>query len=99
MTTEDVESARLRYQRLYEEHAAQERELAKFGRSDVPLQDPDHVLQRTEAEQLAWWSQAGDLQRLGRELLSAWHDYEQLLRADSPPSGELPTGSSRGRAL
>jgi hypothetical protein len=86
MTNEAVESARVLYQRLYEQHAAQERELAKFGRSDVPLQDPDHVLQRTEAEQLAWWSQVGDLQRVGRELLAAWHDYEQLPREVSVPS-------------
>lgn len=80
MTNEDVESARTLYQRLYEQHAALERELARYGRSDVPLQDPDHVLQRTEAEQQAWWAQVGDLQRLGRELLAAWHDYEQSLR-------------------
>lgn len=87
MTNEDVESARVLYQRLYEQHAALERELAKYGRSDVPLQDPDHVLQRTDAEQQAWWAQVGDLQRLSRELLAAWHDYEQSLREVSSPGG------------
>ncbi|MCW2522514.1 MAG: hypothetical protein JWO63_849 [Frankiales bacterium] len=83
MTDESLEAARAEYQRLYEEHAALEREMAGLGRSDVPLQDPDHVLQRSEAEQLAWWSQVGDLHRLSRELLAAWHEYETQLHASA----------------
>jgi hypothetical protein len=37
------------------------------------------VLQRSEPEQLAWWAQVGELHRLARELLTAWHEYETLL--------------------
>jgi hypothetical protein len=83
MTNESQEAARAEYQKLYEEHAALEREMAQLGRADVPLQDPDHVLQRSEQEQLAWWGQVGDLHRLSHELLGAWHRYETLLHHDT----------------